>query len=184
MGLLGTLRLRTDGWAGGSAMIAPTATAAISAALSLALDPPACDGLADGNACEASVACGQRSADGARVVDGAADIATGVDPGDDQVERVAEEAEAGVDDAQPRWSAHRPGQVDAVDPGVMDLGADQVQGAERGTGAGVLLIGCHDRDVPVFAHRPGKDVQAYRVDAVVVGDQYPHVGDGTGSVET
>ena len=92
------------------------------------------------------------------MVDGAPDVAAGVDAGDDEVERVAEEPEAAVDDAQAWWPADRPDLVDAVDPGIVDLGPDQVQGSERCTGAGVLPVGGHDGDIAEGQHRPGKDV--------------------------
>jgi hypothetical protein len=46
--------------------------------------------------------------------------------------------------------------------------------AEGGTGAGELAIGSRDHHVAERLHGPGEDVQADRIDAVVVGQENAH----------
>ena len=141
----------------------------------LALDAEPSDGLADGDATDVAVAGRQRGTDGARVVDGPADVGAGVDAGDHEVDRT-EGTEPGEHDAEGRRAVDRPGLVDAIDPDAPHLRLHEVQGPERGSGTGVLRVGCGDDDVAVLAHRPGEQVEPDGVDTVVVRqEQAGHV---------
>ena len=104
----------------------------------------------------------------------AADVHAGVDAGHYEVERVTEQAEPAVHDTQPRRAAHRPGARNPIHVGVVDLGAHQVEGPQRGAGPRVLGVGGHHGDIPHVDQGPGQMVEAVRVDAVVIGDQDAH----------
>ena len=139
----------------------------------LALDPPGVDRLAHGDPADAAVAGGQAGPDGAGVVDAAADIGARVDPRHHEID-VAEGAEAGEHRAQRRRAGDGPRLVDAVDVGSVHLGLHEPDRPDGRAVAGVLLVGRRDHHVAEGPHRPGQDVEADRVDAVVVGDQNSH----------
>ena len=138
----------------------------------LALDAVAGDGLADGDAARAAVARRQRGADRARVVDRPPDVGARVDAGHDEVDG-SEHAEAGEHHAQAGRAVHGPRLRRCRRRRPADLRLQQVQGTERGAGAGVLGVRRDDDDVAERHHRPGQHVEADGVDAVVVRDQDP-----------
>ena len=99
----------------------------------LTLDAPTGDGLAHGDARDAAIARRQAGADRARVVDGATDVGAGVDARHDEIERIAEHAQLGVQHAQCGRAVERPRFGDAVDLAPPHLGAELEQGPHGGT---------------------------------------------------
>ena len=102
------------------------------------------------------------------MVDGAADIGSRVDAGDDEID-VAEHAEAPKHGAQRRRRTDRPRLVDSLDVLLADIGLHVVERAQRSAVAGVLGVGGGDHHLTEGPHRPGQHMEADRVDTVVVG---------------
>ncbi len=140
---------------------------------------PGVDPDADGHPGDAQVGAGQGGAHGARVEHRPAGVVAGVDPGDHDVGRLAEAAEAGRQHAEGGGPGQAP-RRDVLGAGDAGLGDAEVgvaaHVAQGGGVAAVVAVGRGDEHlVAGRVEGTGEGVQPGGVDAVVVGDQDPHV---------
>ncbi len=126
----------------------------------------------------------QRRRDRPRVGDVVAEVGAVVDPGDDQVGAIADQAQLGEADAVDRGAVGRVATVAVAELDLLDAEGRAGRDAARG-GAAVRVGSDHvDLDAVELAQGPSRSLQAGRGDAVVVGEEDAHSVDSRSSRRT
>ena len=117
----------------------------------------------------------QSGGDRARVGDVVAEVGAVVDPGDDQVGPLADQAEVAEAHAVDRRAVGRVGDPAVVEPHLLDRQRRARRDAARRRAA-VRVGDDHVRLDPLqLAQRAAQGVKALGADSVVVGEQHPHL---------
>ena len=116
----------------------------------------------------------EAGADGARVVDGPADVGSWVDSGHHEIEGATEGAKASEVHAECRRTVHRPRGVNAVKGDAVCFGGDPVQRPKCCAGPGEFAVRGDHGHLPMSGHRLSESVQANGRDAVIVCYENSH----------
>jgi hypothetical protein len=113
----------------------------------------------------------------------AARVCTHVDPGHDDVRRIAERAQPGEHDTECGRALHRERRhVEAGHLRVVYVDVRRVEGAHRGAAARRLGVRGDDEHLADVGKSPGERMQPGRGDPVVVRHQNGHAGQRTAAI--